>query len=83
MQEAKQANQFAVNLLENGNDVEILTFIGVLQNRFDFCQKTKIPAEPIVSDSFQFIRDARAPIVPQQNNIPIYGVLSTQDDNLK
>lgn len=77
--ESKQANSFAENLLENGNDIEILTFIGILQNRFDFCQKAKIPAEPKISDTFQFIREVRAPITPQQHNIPIYGVLATQE----
>lgn len=78
-QESKQANIFAENLLRNGNDVEILTFIGTLQNRFDFCQKTKIPAEPTISDTFQFIREVRAPITPRQHNIPIFGVLATQE----
>lgn len=77
--ESKQANLFAENLLQNGNDIEILTFIGILQNRFDFCQKVKIPAEPKISDTFEFIREIRAPIIPQQHNIPIYGVLATQE----
>lgn len=77
--ESKQANLFAENLLHNGNDIKILTFIGILQNRFDFCQKVKIPAEPKISDTFEFIRDIRAPITPQQHNIPIYGVLATQE----
>lgn len=76
--DSKSANQFAENLLQNGNDIEILTFIGVLQNRFEFCQKSRIPIEPKVSDSFQFLRDIPAP-ASQQHNIPIFGVLSTQE----
>lgn len=79
VQESQQANSFAQNLLLNGNDIEILTFIGILQNRFDFCQKAKMPVEPKFSDTFQFIREVRAPITPQQHNIPIYGVLATQE----
>ncbi|XP_031617134.1 tripartite motif-containing protein 45 [Contarinia nasturtii] len=77
--ETKQANQFAKNLLENGSDIEILTFIGVLQNRFEFCQTPRIRSEPKISNSFQFLRDIRAPITSQQNNIPVYGVLSIED----
>lgn len=77
--EAEQANLFAENLLLNGNDVEILSFIGVLKNRFEYCQKTKIPNEPKISDTFQFRRDVRAPTTQHHRNIPIYGFLATDD----
>lgn len=77
--DSQQANQFAENLLLNGNDIEILSFVGVLKNRFDFCQKSKIPIEPTISNTFQFIRDARAPATPQHHNIPVFGVLLTEE----
>lgn len=77
--DTKIANQFAENLLQNGSDIEILTFIGVLQNRFEFCQKSRIPVEPNISDSLEFLRDARAPTTQYQHNIPIFGVLSSQE----
>lgn len=77
--ELKQANVFAENLLRNGNDVEILTFIGILQNRFEFCQKLKMPVEPKTPNSLQFLREIRAPITSQQHNIPIYGVLAAKE----
>lgn len=82
--ELKQANLFAGNLLKNGNEIEILTIIGILQKRFEFCQKLlyQIPIEPDTGDSFQFLREERAPPTSQQHNIPIYGVLVTQDDDL-
>lgn len=81
--ELNQANQFAENLLENGNEIEILTFIGVLQNRFEWCKKWEMPLDPKVSHSFGFIRDIRAPITPQQHNIPIYGVLVSEESDAK
>lgn len=77
--ELKQANAFAENLFRNGNDIEILTFIGILQNRFEFCQKSKMPVDPKISNTFQFLREIRAPITSQQHNIPIYGVLATKE----
>lgn len=78
--ELKQANRFAQNLLANGNDIEILTFIGILQNRFDSCQKSKsvLQIESQDVNKLQFLRDVRAPIVPHQNHIPIYGIVSRQ-----
>lgn len=81
--ELKQANHFARNLLQKGNDVEVLTFIGILQKRFEFCQKAKIPSEPKIDDTFQFLREIRAPATPHQHNIPIYGILATLDGDLK
>lgn len=76
--ELKYANQFAQNLLENGNDIEILTFIGILRNRFDLCQKSQnlqqIDSQHV--NKLQFLRDVRAPTTPHQNNIPIYGIVS-------
>lgn len=78
--ELDQANRFAQNLLEHGNDIEILTFIGILQNRFDFCQKPQKTQQidPQILSKLQFLRDVRAPISPHQNNIPIYGIVSRQ-----
>lgn len=82
--ELKHANHFAQNLLENGNDIEILTFIGILQNRFDFCQKSKnvqqIDSQHV--NKLQFLRDVRAPTTPHQNNIPIYGIVSRQTTSI-
>lgn len=77
--ESKQANYFAENLLQNGNDVEVLTFIGVLQHRFQYCQQSKIPIEPKIVDSFEFLRHEQAPKASYQNNIPVFGVLASQD----
>lgn len=78
--ESKQANQFAENLLQNGNDIEILSFIGVLQRQFEFCQNEKIPVEPKILDTFQFRRDIRTPTTHHHHNIPIYGILATEEE---
>lgn len=78
--ELNQANRFAQNLLEHGNDIEILTFIGTLRNRFDFCQKSQTvqQIDPQNVNKLQFLRDVRAPATQHQSNIPIYGIVSRQ-----
>lgn len=80
VQETKQANQFAENLLQNGTDTEVLVFIGILQNRFKFCQQSKFPIESNIPDIFQFQRNELAPSSQQYHNIPIYGVLTTPEN---
>lgn len=78
--ELEQANCFAQNLLDHGNDTEILTFIGILQNRFDFCQKPQsmLRIDPQNVNSLRFLREVQAPTTPHHKNIPIYGTVSTQ-----
>lgn len=79
--ELNQANRFAQNLLEHGNDIEILTFIGVLRNRFDFCQKPQTSLQQINPQNLnklQFLRDVPATTTSYQSDIPIYGIVSRQ-----
>lgn len=76
--EAKQANAFAENLLANGSEVEILTFVGTLQRRFDHCQKSKTSIDPKIPDAFRFLPEIRAPATQAQHNIPMYGIIATQ-----
>lgn len=75
-QESKQANLFADSLLKNGNDTEILIFIGTLLNRFEYCQK--MSSDPKIPDAFQFLSCNLAPATKQQHNIPLYGIIATQ-----
>lgn len=75
-QESKQANLFADSLLKNGNDTEILIFVGTLLHRFEYCQK--MSSDPKIPDAFQFLRDIRAPATKKQLNIPMYGIIATQ-----
>lgn len=74
---------FAENLLRNGNDLEVLTFIGILEKRFEICQKPKVPIDLKTVNTFQFYREIRAPITSLQHNIPIYGVLASNQDEME
>lgn len=78
--EMKQVNCFAQNLLDHGNDTEILTFIGILQKRFDLCEKppNMLRIDPQNVKSMRFLRDVRAPTTPLHKDIPIYGFVNTQ-----
>lgn len=83
--EAKTANKFAENLLSNGSDIEILTFVGALVRRFEFCQKQQNAAsiDPKIPDSMRFLPDLRAPSTQAQHNIPLYGIIATQEADPK
>lgn len=76
--EAKQANIFAENLLANGSEVEIMTFVGTLLRRFDHCQKSNTSIDPKIPDAFRFLSEIRAPATQAQHNIPMYGIIATQ-----
>lgn len=76
--EAQTAIEFAENLLNNGSDIEIMSFVGVLLKRFDYCQKSKVPLDAKVSESLRFLSEVRAPATTAQNNIPLYGIITTQ-----
>lgn len=78
--ELKSVQMFAQNLLDHGNDIEILTFIGLLKKRFDSCQKphNMLRIDPQNVNSLRFLRDVPAPTTTHHKNIPIYGIVSTQ-----
>lgn len=46
---AMDAMRFSQDLLEIGADVEILSFVGILLSRLEFCQRFKPPVDPKVS----------------------------------
>lgn len=82
-QRASDANaviKFTDELLSNGNEVEILLFVGILLRRFEYCQKSKVPLDSKTSDTLKFLPEVRAPIVKSENNvvIPLYGIITTQ-----
>lgn len=82
--ETRTAIEFAELVLENGSDLEIMSFIGIILKRFDHCEKSKVPLDAIVNDSLRFLPDIRAPSTSAQNNIPLFGIITTQtaDPNL-
>lgn len=76
--EAQTAIAFTEELLTDGNDMEIMKFVGVLLRRFEHCKKYKAPLDPKTSDCIQFLPEVRAPATNGQNNIPMYGIIATQ-----
>ncbi|KAH8282465.1 hypothetical protein KR054_007819 [Drosophila jambulina] len=49
-QQAMEAVRFSQELCEIGADVEILSFVGILLRRLEFCQQFKPPVDPKVGD---------------------------------
>ncbi|XP_055837604.1 tripartite motif-containing protein 45 [Episyrphus balteatus] len=76
--EALGAVRFSEDLLESGNQVEILSFVNILLSRFEFCQKFKPPIDPKISDTLHFLPEVRAPASKNSRNIPIFGIITTQ-----
>lgn len=82
--EAKTAIEFAEMILENGSDLEIMSFIGIILKRFEYCEKSTVPLDANVNDALRFLPEIRAPSTSAQNNIPLFGIITTQtaDPNL-
>lgn len=76
--DAKQLIKFTEDVFTNGTDIEILTVVGLLLRRFDYCQKSKIMLDQKLSDFLKFLPDVRAPSTKDQHNIPLYGIITTQ-----
>lgn len=72
--------KFTDELLANGSEIEILSFVGILLRRFEYCQKSKVPLDSKTSDTLKFLPEVRAPIARSENNviIPLYGIITTQ-----
>ncbi|BFF95562.1 tripartite motif-containing protein 45 [Drosophila madeirensis] len=77
-QEALDAVRFSQELSEIGADAEILSFVGILLKRFEFCQQFKPPVDPKISDSLHFLPKIRAPATKDQRDIPLYGIITMQ-----
>lgn len=76
-QNAKHVIEFTKDLLSDGSDVEIMTFVSILMKRFDQCQRAGNTDEKL-SDSIRFLSEVRAPSTKPQNNIPLFGIITTQ-----
>ncbi|KAH8325533.1 hypothetical protein KR067_001082 [Drosophila pandora] len=77
-QMAMDAMRFSQELLEIGADVEILSFVGILLSRLEYCQQFKPPVDPKISDSLHFLSKIRAPATKDQRDIPLYGIITMQ-----
>uniref|UniRef100_A0A336KP99 CSON008495 protein n=1 Tax=Culicoides sonorensis TaxID=179676 RepID=A0A336KP99_CULSO len=82
-QEAKTAITFAEELLDQGSEIEKLSFVGILTKRLEHCQKSEPSMELKVNDSLQFLPEVKAPSNKAQNNIPLYGIITTQTASAK
>lgn len=82
--EAKTAIEFSEFILENGSELEIMSLMGMVLKRFEYCEKSKVPLDANVNDSLRFLPEIRAPSTTAQNNIPLFGIITTQtaDPNL-
>lgn len=58
--------------------MEILSLTGIILRRLEFCQKSKSLMDGKSADSLQFLSDLKAPGTKEQNNIPLYGIITTQ-----
>lgn len=76
--EATTAITFAEELLNEGTEIEKLSFVGILNKRLEHCQKSESSMELKVNDSLQFLPEVKAPSNKAQNNIPLYGIITTQ-----
>uniref|UniRef100_A0A1A9W5E6 B box-type domain-containing protein n=1 Tax=Glossina brevipalpis TaxID=37001 RepID=A0A1A9W5E6_9MUSC len=77
-QDASMALQFTQELTEMNSDVEILSFLKILLRRFEYCQQFKAPIDPKISDSLHFLPKIRAPSTKNQNDIPMFGIITMQ-----
>lgn len=55
-----------------------MSFVGILVKRLIHCQKSQSSVETKFSDSLQFLPEVKAPSNKAQNNIPLYGIITTQ-----
>ncbi|KAL9924406.1 uncharacterized protein ACN2A1_006839 [Glossina fuscipes fuscipes] len=77
-QDASMAIQFTQELTEMTSDVEILSFLKILLQRFEYCQQFKAPIDPKISDSLHFLPKIQAPSTKSQNDIPMFGIITMQ-----
>lgn len=76
--EAKTAIEFAELFLEDGSPLEIMSFVGIILKRFQYCEQSKVPLDANINDSLRFLPEIRAPPTSAQNSIPLYGIITTQ-----
>lgn len=76
--EAKTAIDFTEMLLKDGTAEESLMFVNLLLRKFDGCRSSDRAMDIRITDSLQFLSNVKAPSNPSQNNIPLFGIITTQ-----
>lgn len=74
--DAKEVVTFVGELLEEGTDVEILSFVKPILKKLEVCNKLDGIQEMRVAESLQFLPEEIAQNT--ENCCPIYGVVTTQ-----
>ena len=74
--EAKTAIAFTETLLRDGTEEENLMLVSLLLKKFDSCSDRAIDVK--ITDSLQFLPSVKAPSNQAQNNIPLFGIITTQ-----
>jgi tripartite motif-containing protein 45 len=64
--------------LNEGNDLETLVFVSTLLKKFQKCRKNENSMDIKITESLQFLSEVKAPSNSAQNNIPLYGIITTQ-----
>lgn len=76
--EAKTAISFTETLLRDGTEEENLLFMSLLLRKFDNCRSSDRALDVKITDSLQFLPEVKAPSNQAQNNIPLFGIITTQ-----
>lgn len=76
--EAKTAITFTEALLKEGTEAESLLFMNLLLRKFDNCRSSDRAMDVKIRDSLQFLPEVKAPSNQAQNNIPLFGIITTQ-----
>ncbi|KAK5646544.1 hypothetical protein RI129_005008 [Pyrocoelia pectoralis] len=77
LRDVKEVVIFADDLLAEGTDVEILSFVKTLLRRLERCSKLEMSSDWKVPDNLQFLPDEMAQDT-SAGLCPIYGVITTQ-----
>lgn len=76
--EAKAAIDFTETLLKDGSEVENLMFMSALLKKFEGCRSSDKALDITITDTLQFLPEVKAPSNQAQNNIPLFGIITTQ-----
>ncbi|XP_055548370.1 tripartite motif-containing protein 45 [Wyeomyia smithii] len=75
---ARAAIDFAEEIISEGSEIENLVFVSILLNRLEHCLKSNRTLDFKVADTLEFLPDELAPCFKLQNQIALYGVVTTQ-----
>ena len=75
-EDTERTIHFVDSLLQEGTDIEILTFIKPILKKLEYCRQFAKTLEPNVAESVQFLR--REVASDDSDGCPLYGIITTQ-----